>query len=109
MRGPRCLNFALFLLISRLLIKNRLPIRRQLLTRLLNRLLGGNRFLYIFLSLMSAAAAAFLTEFFTALDLLLVLVQYIGLWSSLCKVIPSERMDLYIMVAAILELTHNVE
>ncbi|EFX74952.1 hypothetical protein DAPPUDRAFT_251277 [Daphnia pulex] len=42
---------------------------------------------------------------------LLVLVQYIGLWSSLCKVIPSEteRMDLYIMVAAILELTHNVE
>ncbi|EFX65389.1 hypothetical protein DAPPUDRAFT_264726 [Daphnia pulex] len=36
-------------------------------------------------------------------DDLLVLVQYIGLWSSLCKVIPSERMDLYIMVAAILE------
>ncbi|EFX62494.1 hypothetical protein DAPPUDRAFT_270327 [Daphnia pulex] len=24
-------------------------------------------------------------------------------------IIPSERMDLYIMVAAILELTHNVE
>ncbi|EFX63187.1 hypothetical protein DAPPUDRAFT_268916 [Daphnia pulex] len=27
--------------------------------------------------------------------ILLVLVQYIGLWSSLCKVIPSKRMDLY--------------
>ncbi|EFX74021.1 hypothetical protein DAPPUDRAFT_252449 [Daphnia pulex] len=26
-----------------------------------------------------------------------------------CSLIPSERMDLYIMVAAILELTRNVE
>ncbi len=40
-----------FLLISRPLIKNRLPFRWQLLTRLLNRLLGGNWFLFIILIL----------------------------------------------------------